>query len=461
MSAPDLTAAVMEPFRDSGCDRHVTLLLGAGASTSSGLPGWDELAARLLMRSGSVKTERAARDLVRRQDPLLVAEGARNSLTRWDHRVRTALYQGLEDLTPSALHLAAAGHALAGSPDETTITTLNFDVLLEDAIEIDDEGTAEGRVDGERPEGVHVVHHLHGIASTTHSEGVVLTLSDFNNLLGDPECWQQDLLSMAAKQGAIVIAGTSYRDPDVRQWLHVALKNAPPSTAALVLLARQAFGVSRTEFDEIKVALADQWRSAGLTPILLEDFTDAAQIIRELRHLHSDGYRSPQERAAELWQAHVERFDEFQPDYSDELATDAEKLRDAFDVEYLNLTLWIADGAGNVARYAAQDRTYRSITDVRRVPSGHDSPWIAGKALGAESIDFQDLDEGTTSRWGTVFAVPVRVPFDGLPEIATAVLSIGLPGKASAFEDSRAMWLDTTLDLANAWTEKLVQALTT
>ncbi|MCJ1673642.1 hypothetical protein MT355_10290 [Rathayibacter sp. VKM Ac-2929] len=43
MSAPDLNADVLAPFRDSSVDRHVTLLLGAGASTSSGLPGWDEL----------------------------------------------------------------------------------------------------------------------------------------------------------------------------------------------------------------------------------------------------------------------------------------------------------------------------------------------------------------------------------------------------------------------------------
>ena len=448
----------MAPFRDSGCDQHVTLLLGAGASTSSGLPGWDELAVRLLLKSEAVKSEEAAWRLVGRQDPLLVAEAARNKLTRWDHRVRSALYQGLEDLTPSALHVAAAAHALAGIADETTILTLNFDTLLEDAIEIDD-GVTEARVDAVRPEGVHVVHHLHGIASRNKSEGVILTLSDYNELLGDPDCWQQNLLSTSAKQGAIVIAGTSYRDPDVRRWLHVALKDTSNSNSALVLLARQAFGVTRAEFQEITGALTGQWRAAGLEPIILEDFTDAAQIIRELRHLHSAGYRSPQERAAQLWQAHQTGFDHLQKEYSERLAQNAETLRDAFDVEQLNVTLWIADGAGGVARYAAQDRLYNSIADIRHVPSGHDSAWISGRALGAEDIVFQDLGDGTTSRWETVFAVPISVSFDDLPEIATAVLSIGLPRKAESFYGLRSMWFETTLDIANAWSERLVQTL--
>jgi len=450
----------MAPFKDSGSDKHVTLLLGAGASTSSGLPGWDTLAARLLLRSGSVRTMTAAEQLVKQQDPLLVAEGARTALAaRWDHRVRTALYQGLEDLTPTALHLATAGHALASRPEDTTIVTLNFDTLLEDAIEIDGEGLSDSRVDADRPADLHAVHHLHGIASMSHSEAVVLTLSDYNELLGDPDCWQQQLLTSSARQGAIIIAGTSYRDPDVRRWLHVALKDAPEDNTALVLLARQAFGVPRIEFDAIKDALADQWISAGLVPIILEDFTDAAQIIRELRHLHETGYQAPQERAARLWQVHTDQFEALQDAYSDALLTDADSLRDAFDVEQLNVTLWLADGDGHVARYASQDRRYRSIADVRRVPSGHDSPWNAGVALGAESIEFNDLGDGTTSRWGTVFTVPIRVPFNGLPDIATAVLSVGLPGKAQSYEESRAMWFDASLNIANAWTERLVDSL--
>lgn len=461
MSAPDLTAEKMNSFLGSGSDQHVTLLLGAGASAASGLPGWEELAVRLLQESGSVTEDDAAWRLVNRQDPLLVAEAARNRLgDRWDQQVRAALYMNVSDLSPSTLHIAAASHALAGDPGDTTVITLNFDTLLEDAI--DEAGgaiAAQSRVDDSRPSGVHSVHHLHGIASVRETQDVVLTLSDYNELLGDPDSWQQRLLTSSAQQGAIVIAGTSYRDPDVRRWLHVALSAAGASNA-LVVLAREAFHVSRGEFDQIKDALADQWSAAGLTPVIVEDYSDAAQIIRELRHLHDPRYSAPQQRAATLWRAHADKFEVLQQRYSDQLLKDAATLRGAFNVDHLNVTLWIADGHGNVARYAAQDRYLRTIDDVRHVPSGHDSQWIAGRALGAEDTVFQNLQEGTTSRWGTVCAIPVRVELDGLPDIASAVLSVGLPGNAEKYFQSTAMWVDTTLDVAVEWGDRLVAATT-
>ncbi len=462
VSAPDISADMMKTFANSGSRKHVTLLLGAGASSASGLPGWDELAVRLLLKSDSVKERSAAEHLVSRQDPLLVAEAARNVFgINWNQRVKAALYENLIDLSPSALHLAAAGHALSGSEDDTTLMTLNFDVLLENALKIDaDPETVSSRVDDVREAGVHSVHHLHGIiAPKQQARNVVLTLSDFNEALGNPACWQQQILRRSASQGAIVIAGTTYRDPDVRRWLHVALTENP-GHAAIVLLARQAFGASPDEFDQIRGALADQWSAAGLTPVILEDFTDAAQIIRELRHVDTAGYRSPQERAETVWQTHIDQFASLQPTYSNQLQLDAEALRDAFDVDALNVTLWLADARGGLVKYAAQDRVYRTAEDLRHVPTGHDSVWIAGVALGAEDMVYRDLDSSNTSRWETVMALPIRVEHSGLPGFATAVLSIGLPRKAAEYASSKAMWFDTALDVANAWSEKLVQTLT-
>ena len=59
---------------------------------ASGLPGWEELAVPLLQESGSVTDDDAAWRLVEREDPLLVAEAARNSLGGgWDQQVRAAL----------------------------------------------------------------------------------------------------------------------------------------------------------------------------------------------------------------------------------------------------------------------------------------------------------------------------------------------------------------------------------
>jgi hypothetical protein len=459
MSAPDLTTAMMTQFQLSGIEKHLTLLLGAGASTNSGLPNWDELAVRLLLRSKSVTSIDAARLLVARQDPMLVAEAARKSPgANWHRSVKAALYEGATDLTPSSLHVAAASHLLAGTGSDTTLMTLNFDTLLEGAIRDGTPTHVEARADGERPDGVHAVHHLHGIVSPDEVRDVVLTLSDFNVLIGDSASWQLELLKNAVNAGALVIVGTSYRDPDVRRWLHVALADQPHDHAALVLLARQGFDLSRAQFAELKDALADQWRSIGFEPVLVEDFSDAAQIVRELRSIHNEGYQAPQERARVIWDAHTDQFEGLQRRYSDQLEVDASQLREALDVDHLNVTLWLADAQGHIARWAAQDRHYRDSSDLRLVDSGHDSQWIAGRALGGESVLFQDLKSGGTRRWSTVLAVPVRVEHSGLPEFATAVISVGLPGIAKDYEPSSALWLDCILSIANAWSKRLVDS---
>lgn len=397
--------------------------------------------------------------LVKKQDPLLVAEAARNSLgTQWDRHLKAALYEGLSELSPSALHIAAAGHMLTGVPGDTTLITLNFDDLLEIAIRLDSELPVVSSVDGREFGTTNVVHHLHGVVSRDGVREVVLTLSDFNEILGDQASWQLEVIRKAVRRGATLIVGTSYRDPDLRRWLHVALADHQANHSTLVLLARQGFGLTREAFGEVEEALIEQWRAVGLVPVIVEDFSDAAQIIRELHSVPNDGYLSPQERAKAVWDAHDVEFAFLQQAYSDQLVVDADKLRDALDVDRLNVSLWLADAEGNLARWAAQDRIFRHIADIRRVPSGHDSPWIAGRALGSESILFQDLKPGGTRRWSTVLAVPVRVEWGELPEFATAVLSVGLPGSASEYESSSALWLDVILNIANEWSSRLVDA---
>lgn len=458
MSAPDLTLELMNQFKDSGAEKHVTLLLGAGASTASGLPGWDELAARLLLKSDRAITPETAELLLEHQDPLLVAESARQALgPRWDRSVRAALYEGQQGADyPTALHLAVAAHVLSGKREDTTVLTLNFDTLLESALALDVADEVESRIDGDRVSGAYGVHHLHGLVTRTEAVSVTLTLKDFNELLGQADAWQLEILRSAVREGVLIIAGTSFRDPDVRRWLHVALSDQPVGHRALVLLARQGFDLSRVAFRGVEAALARQWRSIGLEPVILEDFSDAAQIIRELRYLSYPDYRSPQQRARLIWDAHLNGFATLQAEYVELLDQDARMFQDAFGVDQLNLTLWLADANGHVARWAAQDRTYRSAKDLRLVDSGHDSRWVAGRALGSEDILFQDVEEGGDPRWGTVLAAPIRVEHSGLPEFAAAVLSVGLPGRAQDYAADQALWQPQVLQAANLWSERLV-----
>src|SRR5699024_12612411 len=76
----------------------------------------------------------------------------------------------------------------------------------------------------DKRKGEHSVHHLHGIITPDETHDVVLTLNDFTTLLEKQDAWQVNYLRTAVTKGSLVIAGTSYRYPDLRQWIHEALK---------------------------------------------------------------------------------------------------------------------------------------------------------------------------------------------------------------------------------------------
>lgn len=460
MSAPDLTAAVMASLRGCGAEKHTTLLLGAGASTTSGLPGWDELVVRLLVDSGVVPDGEAGALVVSRQDPLIAVAAAREAYgATWDRKLRAALYDGIPSVEISPLHYAAVAHALGGAPAETSLATLNFDTLLEHALRAETEYPVIAATGEDVPPGLptYVVRHLHGIVSPTQTRDVVLTLTDFLDLVAERDSWQSVFLRQAVGRGALIIAGTSYRDPDVRQWLHAALAEAPQEHAAVVLLARQGFDVTKAQFAELAKALSGQWTAIGLRPVLLDDFSDAAQVIRELRHVDSPGYRAPQERIAQIWDHHLEGFLPLQQEYVEQLRVDADDLRSAFDVDVLNLSLWLSDGRVMLARWAAQDRVFLDRHGLRRVETGFDSPWIAGQALGSDTLLHKDLPRDGVHRWTSVLALPLPAPHPVLPTATAGVLTIGLPEAAARYEGSKLLWGETLARVGDAWSSRLTR----
>lgn len=261
--------------------------------------------------------------------------------------------------------------------------------------------------------------------------------------------------SGGCNSGALVIAGTSYRDPDVRHWLHTALRGQPSDREALVLLARQAFKMTKTQFEASKDALTNQWTAIGIQAVLLEDHADAAQIIRELHHVHGTSYLAPQERSRAIWDAHSRQFVELQTTYVELLDADAEVMSQELNVDRLNVTLWLADGTGGLVRWASHDRVYRSADALRRIDTGHDSQWIAGRALAGEELLHKDLDGGGTRRWRSVLALPISVPHPELPAVASAVLTLGLPKPAAEFAPTASIWGESLQNIANAWSERL------
>lgn len=452
----------MDEFGPLASGANLTIILGAGASAPSGLPHWDQFAGKLATLSGLVPTEEAAGVLLRRQDPSILLEAARKSSgQRWDDHLEEALYGDLAATPhPSPLHWASAGHFLA-APDKTTLATLNFDTLLESALLNDSGVSVDIAFDDEIGANPHRVHHLHGLIFSGAVVETVVSFRDYADLIADQGAWQRKFLSNALSRGPVLFAGTSYRDPNIRHWLHVILRDEEPTHPALVTIVREGLGLEQDMFNTVSHALTAEWESIGLIALQLQDLADVSLMIRELKYVGQPDYRPPLERAKIVWAAHSRRFTRLQEEYSHALAEDARHLSKALGrgVKATRATLWIANGNGQLARWATEGSQYRKVSSLKFVPTGHDSPWIAGEAIGSEQVKLKDVDRDPrlVPKWKSVLAIPVLTGDGQSPEFATAVLTFGLSRGAATLLAREEEWSDFVEEVTARWGKRLAE----
>lgn len=464
MAGIDLKDEHLDLLAEVASAGQVGVLLGAGASMASGLPDWNGLAVRVLRESGAIPDEQTAQDFLARQDPLLAVEAAKILSADWTGQLRKALYPAGDQHLPSALHLAAGTLIAKRRRDgqDSTAFTLNFDLLLEEALraaldelEVAVQVTTRARAQRSGPRHTVEVQHLHGVlgpAAHDPAEGIVLSLSEFNELGARSNPWQVAALQEAITAGPFVVAGTSYRDTDVRQWLHDVLRQLDPPQPVYALIAREGLGLTRTQFDAVREVIQRQWEAIGVQAVLVQDHSDAAQLLWELPEMRQPDYRPPARRIERFWAQITDRFGELQEEHAALLETDLEQLQDLGARS--TLTLWLADDQGELVRWAAYDRIHRSLSMLRTVPLGHDSSWVAARATARNSPEQIHLDQDSGSpRWQSVVAAPVLVQLPGGPNLpvgaVSAACSTTLP--TEVFNQ----WQERVQDIAEDWSERL------
>jgi hypothetical protein len=463
VSGSEIDDTVIDVLRNIASGSRFSILLGAGASAGAGLPDWDTLSRELLVRSGAIDDEDTAAAFLAAQDPALAAEAARIAAgSGWESTLAGALYDGAPtDLRPGALHLATANLALAHPPGNVQLFTLNFDLLIEHALELvaDEIGkpisfftrtSGSPRAESNSFE----IHHLHGAVDPVSrtAKDVILTLSEFNTLVADKHPWQVSALHEALQRGPLILAGTSYRDPDIRAWL--SQLDLATKSNVVVFLARQGLGLNRAQFSSVQDALTEQWEAIGVKPVITQDHADAAQALIELPHIAAAGYKTPRERTQDLWQLCVREFDVLQEQHSSTLETDAEAVKAATGGP-ANLVLWLSNGAGQVVRWSAPDRIYKNAHALRTVPTGHDSPWIVGKCLGSNELLGENLRELSDDirRWRYVLAIPVVVERPGGPPFTFGAITAALPQEPDQAEID--VWVAALEPIVEAWSGRL------
>jgi hypothetical protein len=343
--------------------------------------------------------------------------------------------------------------------------TLNFDDLLEQALAdaLDEVGADRGvfsrsAATPRAHRGDHEVHHLHGFLPASPEDeprDIVLTLSDFNRMGEEARPWQVAALQDSVSRGPLILAGTSYRDGDVRQWLHdVAPKRSGETASVLVILAREALALSRSQFAAVESAVRQQWASLGVQVLLVHEHADAAQVIWELPMIGQDDYQAPAVRTSLLWDRQLDNFTVLQARHAEMLQADLSN-HEAVLGRGSHLTLWFSDGSQHLRRWSSHDRVYRYPDLLRKVPIGYDSPWIVGQALGQNRVLARELPRGLsdTRRWRAVAAAPVIAELPGGPPLAVAVVSAATSDDLD--QEALDNWTTAITDIAQEWGDRL------
>lgn len=443
MGASEIGGQVYKlPSLNSG---SLTILLGAGASASSGLPDWGQMVSNLLTSSHLAANEDIANKIVHNGDLVLLAEAVRLQYREdeWLSALRRALYMNSNDpLTPSSMQLSAALLACEHL-GKVHLATLNFDQLLEQActqtvLELENRFTT---VETDYLNESLSVQHLHGEIPCREMHrpinSPIFSFYDYLTQLQKEAPFAREYLKNALDSGSIIIAGTSFRDPDMRQWLADILRNGikQKNHCACILIARESYpDVDARTFKTIAPVLEAQWQSLGFIPIFVDDYEDVAQLIRECSHIDEDGYLDPQTRINQLWAQLTDkyRFEDIQKIFSRLLRNNKKHLKQKLNLNTrMNATLWFAHDH-RLYRYASHDRIYIKSNLLRFDPVGFDSPYIAGRAYGANKTMHETMDKHPANRWRTVVATPIVCR----PKIASwrtslpiGVLSFGIESK--------------------------------
>lgn len=486
MALPDLSAdsSLRRALAPCG-DGHLTYLLGAGTSVAAGLPNWTTLLTRLLGRRHDPDAIDA---ILTGQDNLLAAEAAfapRTSKKARQKAIFKALYdtssteEAEKNFAPGPLHLAVATDAVRRGVGDVSLLTLNYDDLLEEAVtaellKVDQGTTTTAKAAGVYPRaaaaprasaGSFEVHHLHGLLPRESSEAIgddlVLSLRDYNQVIDQNSSWQQSELDSSLQRGPLLMLGTSYSDPDVRVWLHRLGKVLTSPT--YLVLPRQSIQLSPDLTKRLTEVIVAQWKTIGVECLLVDDFAEMTQLVREMPHLGATDYRPPRDRVAAVLAARLAEFDVAQENDFTSLARHSTDNLHEIIGSPANLTLWLLDQDTKLVRWAANDRVYKSPTGLRRIDPRLESSWIVSQAVcfGDQRIQDIRVESSTparterTGRWQSVLARPLTVTLPGGPPVTVGALSAASQNTLSAIDTEA--WTAAMTELASHWESELSQ----
>jgi len=225
---------------------NLVLVLGSGISTECGLPDWDTLLQKLLLRLEFSDSDSEDQSLVIAKiynklfnpSPLIAARYIRNNYEKYSSKnkkisfekfVRNSLYEGKTNDDASIFkeiyQLCLGGH---GGPTIDSIITYNFDDLLESYLEkmkvpskaIYSEGMSCSR--RQTP-----IYHVHGYlprGDLNKNHKIILSEDMYHRQYSEIYSWSNLLQINTFKDKTCLFIGFSLSDPNSRRLLDIAMK---------------------------------------------------------------------------------------------------------------------------------------------------------------------------------------------------------------------------------------------
>jgi hypothetical protein len=246
----------------------ISLVLGAGVSTSCGLPSWTELLLRLhagtlanLNATDLDKLTTAYLRAVGDEGPLVSARMAQSNQSDQDfiERVRSTLYTAGATQSNLLTEIAKVTNLCEGKKGVRGIITYNYDSLLEEALkQIGRLYDRRDRRDRGSNKGV-PLRHVHGFLerSATPDEWIVLSEKQYHDEYSNPYAWSNVVQLNAFRETTCLFIGLSMTDPNLRRLLEDSRKTVTPQHFAFL---------RRTNIADLQLNLDFRWGNRGQPP---------------------------------------------------------------------------------------------------------------------------------------------------------------------------------------------------
>ena len=420
----------------------------------AGLPSWEALLDRLLLRGGeeaglidTLSSDASPTETQESQRKRWLADAARDGplgkaalaeALAGDQRdawIKRAVFEpatGPQDYYPGpiARQLPSLRQAFG---EELRIMTLNYDDLIEqalrDAPDAPDPHTISDS-DHHVPAGKCGIFHLHGYLGRDGlpSGQIILSEADYMQMQRGAS-WQEALVRSALMDSTLVFVGTSLLDPNVIRYLHGVAPPQGDQPARFAIFVRQDT-YPREVPDDVRKAreqgLGKRWEALGVKAVFVNHYTDVAQILAEIarhRELGDANYVSLPDRAAEWIGAaqndilgcdEDERFRDAQRVVNQLLRSalaravaEMEHLSGNSWDETLQLALWLVNPSGKkLTNWVMTDRLHLDLATIEPVAVDEYANWVAVRSFcaGTPLAESRDI---YASRWKFIRSTPL------------------------------------------------------